>query len=254
MLIRIVSAFILLINLTACVQYKQDSISAQGIVNKAIERSGTSLLSNTEVNFDFRDKSYRSIGHCGVMTLERISNDSTGNIVDVLDSRGGFKRIKNDILQNVPDSMVKKYSSSINSVHYFVQLPWRINDPAVNKEYIGKELVKNKSYHLIKVTFNEDGGGEDHEDVYLYWFHTDSFTVDYLAYRFQTNGGGMRFREAFNPRYIEGIRFVDYNNYKPLSNIKLLEIAQKFDSRELKKLSVIKTENVKVELNTSECD
>ncbi|MEX0811183.1 MAG: DUF6503 family protein [Chitinophagales bacterium] len=247
------SYFLVLFLFVACQNNPEESHNAQKIVDKAIEKSGTQAFANAKVRFDFRDKSYKSIGQCGQMTLERISNDSSATIRDVL-SPTGFRRLKNGATQQIPDTMAAKYSASVNSVHYFVQLPWRLNDEAVNKKYLGEENINNKKYHLLQVTFDQEGGGEDFEDIYLYWIQTDSFTVDYLAYSFETNVGGMRFREAFNPRYIEGIRFVDYNNYKPLTkDVALLELAQKFDSDELKLLSEIITENVKVELLDSEC-
>lgn len=90
-----------------------------------------------------------------------------------------------------------------------------MNDKAVNKLYLGKVLIKGNEYYKIKVTFNEEGGGEDFEDVFVYWVQTGTFKVDYLAYSYAVNGGGIRFKEAYNERFVNGIRFVDYNNCKP---------------------------------------
>jgi len=57
----------------------------------------------------------------------------------------------------------------------------------------------------------------------------------------------MRFREAYNERYVKGIRFVDYNNYKPYNNNeKLLDLDRLFENNELKLLSKIETEKVEV--------
>ncbi len=56
-----------------------------------------------------------------------------------------------------------------------------------------------------KLTFNEDSGGDDFEDVFIYWFNTETYRMDYLAYEYHTDEGGMRFREAFNPREINGV-------------------------------------------------
>ena len=59
------------------------------------------------------------------------------------------------------------YSASVNSVHYFAVLPYGLDGKAVNKTYVNKVDIKGKSYHKIKVTFNEEGGGEDFEDVFM---------------------------------------------------------------------------------------
>lgn len=246
--------YLLILFLFACQNNSEEILSAQKVIDKAIEKSGTEAFANAKVRFDFRDKSYKSIGQCGQMTLERIAKDSTNTIRDIL-SPTGFRRLKNGSDQTLADTMRTKYSASVNSVHYFVQLPWRLNDAAVNKKYLGEDHIKNTKYQLIQVTFDQEGGGEDFEDVYLYWIHPDSFTVDYLAYSFETDGGGMRFREAFNPRYVEGIRFVDYKNYKPQTKAaQLTELAKQFESGELKLLSKIMNENIKVELLDADCE
>ena len=73
--------------------------------------------------------------------------------------------------------------------------------------------------------------------------------LDYLAYSYRVNGGGMRFREATNERVVNGVRFVDYNNYKAKNaSTKLENLDKAFENSELKKLSEINLENVQVKL------
>jgi hypothetical protein len=58
----------------------------------------------------------------------------------------------------------------------------------------------------------------------------------------------MRFREAYNERFVNGIRFVDYNNYKPLNTeMTIFETDSLFESGNLKLLSKIELKNIKVE-------
>ena len=71
--------------------------------------------------------------------------------------------------------------------------------------------------------FTEEDGGKDFEDVFLYWFDEQTFSMDYLAYSYITDGGGVRFREAFNKSEIGGIVFQDYINYKPEDKLTPLE-------------------------------
>ncbi len=87
------------------------------------------------------------------------------------------------------------YSNSVNSVAYFALLPFRLNDAAVNKRYIGTSEIKGEPYFEIEVTFQQKGGGKDHDDVFIYWIHQQHFTMDYLAYSFIVDGGGTRFRK-----------------------------------------------------------
>ncbi|AUP81503.1 deoxyribose-phosphate aldolase [Flavivirga eckloniae] len=220
----------------------------QLIIDKAINVSGGGLLDSSNINFNFRDKHYIAKRNKGDFFYGRSFVNASDSILDVLTNRG-FERFVNDDFKPIPDSMAVKYSSSVNSVHYFSVLPYGLNDAAVNKEYLSKVVIKNNPYHKIKITFNEEGGGEDFEDVFVYWVHTETFMVDYLAYSYaEDDGVGLRFREAYNERYIKGIRFVDYINYKPIDgNASLLSLDSLYESKELKELSRINLEQVKVE-------
>lgn len=233
--------------ISSCKQKQEQLVDANQIVNKSIEVSGGKKIANSTINFDFRDKHYKAIRSKGVYKLERYFKDSVNTYSDVL-SNSGFKRFIKDELIEIPDSMASKYSNSVNSVHYFSVLPFGLNDDAVNKSYIGLVELKGNNYHKIKVTFDENGGGDDFEDVFVYWINANNFKVDFLAYSYHVNGGGMRFREAFNERIINGIRFVDYNNYKTIYNdISLLELDKQYETNKLKLLSKIELKNIEVE-------
>ena len=59
----------------------------------------------------------------------------------------------------------------------------------------------------------------------------------------------MRFREAYNERYIDGLRFVDYNNFKAqVSEVALEDLGKAFDNNQLKLLSKIELKTIKVDL------
>lgn len=215
------------------------------IAFKAIEAAGGPVYDSLEIEFTFRDKEYGAKYTSGKFEYVRLFRDTTGLIRDVL-TNSGFHREINGEKVNIPDSMAAKYARSVNSVIYFAMLPKGLNDPAVNKEYMGTETIREKEYHKIRVTFDEEGGGEDHEDVFIYWISKDDHYVDYLAYEYQTDGGGMRFREAYNPRTVGGIRFVDYVNYKPAGGVALGETAQAFVKDQLEEVSRIDLKEIRV--------
>ena len=91
-----------------------------------------------------------------------------------------------------------------------------MNDLAVKKTDQGIKQIKGESYHQIKVSFQIENGGEDFEDEYLYWIDVNTFEVDYLAYNYITDGGGVRFRSAINKRRVDGLLVQDYINYAPV--------------------------------------
>jgi hypothetical protein len=225
-------------------------LSAEEIVNKAIEVSGGNAFSNSEIHFDFRDISYSAIRNNGLFRLERFfKNDLQDSIRDVL-SNEGFKRYVNGNQIIVPDSLATLYAASVNSVHYFSVLPYGLNDEAVNKTLVGEEAIKDKLYYKIKVTFDENGGGEDHEDVFIYWININNFEMDYLAYSYnESEGKGLRFREAYDIKYLKGLRFANYRNYKPkLDDTSLLNLDIAFKNDELDLVSIIELKNISVTL------
>ncbi|WP_127141704.1 DUF6503 family protein [Flagellimonas marinaquae] len=230
-----------------CKPEAKEQPTAQEIVDNSIADSGGKLFDDHTVTFDFRDKRYVSENVDGQRVFKRISDLDTTTITDI--KRGDdFERYVNDSLVKVHDTMAVKYANSINSVHYFVRLPYGLNDAAVNMKFLGEETIGNKPYYKVIITFDQQGGGEDFEDTYLYWFDKETFKPDYLAYDFHTNGGGQRFRKAYNERYVNGIRFVDYENYKPKNKgTDILEIGQWFDKGALELLSKIELENIRVE-------
>ena len=230
---------------------KQESkpLTAQQIIEKTIANAGGKNYDMATIQYTFRDTKYRSSRKGGNFELRRTIVDSLGETQDVL-TNSGFERLANGTKLMLADSTASKYSNSLNSVHYFVQLPYGLNEAAVNKKLVGEAEINGKKYYEIEVTFTQKGGGTDHEDIYMYWIAQHGFTIDYFAYKFYTGKGGIRFREAFNPRTIKGIRFVDYKNYKaePWESVEMATLDELFVSGKLELLSEIKTENVSVEI------
>lgn len=213
---------VILLIFSACSPVEiKETLKVEDIIQAAIDSSGTEKFQKAIVQFQFRDKTYRSIPTCDGLKLQREFSTDSATIKDEL-YQGDFLRLVNNEYTKVKDSLAFLYTESINSVHYFVQLPFRLKDEAVQKKLVGIEDVQQKSYYKIKVTFQKDGGGEDFEDVYYYWIDSKNFQIAFLSYSFQVNEGGIRFRKAVSQKEINGIQFIDYENYKPnIENPKL---------------------------------
>lgn len=237
-----------LVPLISCNDKSSDS-EADKIIAKTIENAGGERYENANIEFQFRETFYTSTRNNGQFELTRTIIDSTNTTYyDVLTNEG-FNRYHEDEKVAISDSLAGVYSESVNAVHYFVQLPFGLKDDAVIKELVGQDTINNKIYHEIKVTFKQEGGGADHEDIYMYWIEKDDLTIDYLAYRFFVNDGGIRFRKAVNPRTVGGIRFVDYENYKTDElSTPLEDLDEMFQKGELTKVSQIENEIKKVEI------
>lgn len=226
---------------------KDDVLDVNEIVQKAIDSSGTNQFQTKKVSFQFRDIIYKSIPTCNGLKLQRFINKDSVLIKDEF-YKEKLNRTINDSTVVLNDSIAHLYAESVNSVHYFVQLPYRLQDEAVQKKLIGKEQIDENEFYKIKVTFQEDGGGDDFEDVYYYWIEVDSFRIAYLAYSFKVNGGGIRFRKAIKRQKYNQIEFVDYENYKPkIKTLKVQNAFQDYFQEKYSLVSVIENTNIQVE-------
>lgn len=219
---------------------------AQAIVDKAIEAHGGKNFQELQVAFDFRNRHYTAERKGGLYTYTRSFTDSTGQVKDILTNRGFVRKVNGQEV-TLPKNREQAFSESVNSVIYFALLPYGLNDPAVQKAYLGKTTIRQQPYHKIKITFAQEGGGVDYEDEFVFWIHEKTYLVDYLAYSYHTNEVGLRFREAYNSQLVGGIRFQQYINYKPADQqIAVTELDKLFEAGKLEELSRIELENIRV--------
>ncbi len=223
----------------------------QDIVNKTIQLSGGDKYIEAMIEFDFRDVHYKGKKSKDDLKLTRRFKSEEGEVYDIMTKDFFQRSIKGKRIE-LEDSLIEKYRNSINSVFYFARLPYGLNDEAVKKRYLDEVSIGGNEYHKIEVTFDQNGGGKDFKDVFVYWVNTSTYKVDYFAYFYEVDGGGLRFRKAYNERFVEGIRFVDYVNYKANpEEHSLFELGRLYEKDELKELSRIELKNVRVVLPSS---
>jgi len=222
---------------------------AQRILDSALVKHGSRQLQQAELRFQFRERAYYMDREGGRYRYERRFSDSTGaSVTDVLTNEGFTRLVDGDTVE-LSEKKAAAYANAVNSVFYFALLPYFLTDEAVQLSYLGQSTLEDQPYEKLRVTFREEGGGKDHEDEYVYWIHQDRHTMDYLAYNYEVDGGGARFRKAYNVRYINGVRFADYINMKPVpETIEVATFDQLYKQNKLKELSRIKTENIELQL------
>ena len=203
-------------------QKKTSTHKGQEVIDQAIIAHGQHLFENATLSFLFRDKQYSARRSDAEYIYTRSFKNGSALIEDMLINSTDFSRKKNGVSIEIEKEWAEKYSRSINSVLYFFQLPYLLNDLAVKKIDQGIKQIKGENYYQIKVSFQIENGGEDFEDEYLYWIDVNTFEIDYLAYNYITDGGGVRFRSAINKRRVNGLLVQDYINYAPLNKKILL--------------------------------
>ncbi|NJB85231.1 hypothetical protein GGR26_000976 [Lewinella marina] len=214
--------------------------TAEAVIQRAVDAHGVAHFDSVEVNFAFRDRQYGIVTDHGRYTYSRSFTDSLGRPVRDVLTNEGLQRFRNDSLLQLTAKDSAAYAASVNSVRYFFMLPYGLSDPAVQAELLDTVSLEGKVYDRVRVTFAAEGGGTDHDDVYHYFFNRETGELDYLAYTFEADKGGIRFREAINKRRIDGVLVQDYVNYGINGDDRNIDdIARRFAAGELPKLSVI---------------
>ncbi|GMQ24464.1 hypothetical protein Aoki45_11460 [Algoriphagus sp. oki45] len=235
---------VLLISVFACKQRTE----AEKIVDTAIEAHGGNRYEEVKIDFDFRDIHYTIFKTPSAFEYIREFKDSTGVVRDVLNNSGFVRTVNGTKIDTLTEERIGAFSRSVNSVAYFAFLPYGLNDPAAVKTHLGETELNGKAYNLIKVTFVPEGGGEHFEDEFLYWFGKEDHLMDFMAYSYHTDGGGVRMREVSGVMEVGGIRFQNYLNLKPEDkNTPVENMQDLYISGKLEKLSEINLENILVE-------
>ena len=201
----------------------------------------------SQINFDFRAYHYAVQRGAFGIQYSREKQDSLGVTKDVWTNFSSFERTLNGAPVTLSDSLQTVYANSLNSVLYFVQLPLGLQDQAVVSSYEGMVEINTEPYHQLAVTFKQEGGGEDFQDQFYYWIHSDRFEIDYMAYSYHTNGGGTRFRVGKNKQQVKGLLFQDFDNYKPKQHPSPLDsLAILWEQQNLEWLSAIENRAIEV--------
>ena len=216
---------------------------AASILNRAYEAHGGQRFNQANYGFTFRDKRFEFIND-GDTYLYSSRYEKEGKTYYDRIEEGVFHRIIDENPQQLTEKETNSGWESLNSVIYFATLPNKLRDDAVNLFPAGTATIKGQQYDVLMVNFDEEGGGVDHDDNFLYWINQDSDRIDYLAYDYKTNKGGVRFRAAYNPRVVGGLLFQDYVNYMAPIGTALIDLPALYEQDKLKELSVIATEEV----------
>lgn len=231
--------------IVACATTQKIKTPTNRPLSKAIESHGGKKYSKAAYAFDFRKGKYTFKNDGGKYVYTSIKEKDGQKIKDVL-TNDNFTRNIDGVQQKLSEKDALKFANTLNSVIYFAQLPNKLDDPAVTQSEKGNTTIKGKSYQVVEVSFAKEGGGTDHDDTYYYWVNQQTNIIDYLAYNFHVNDGGVRFRSAYNPRKVGGIHFQDYVNYKAEKGTPLADLPSLYEKGTLKELSKIELENIRV--------
>lgn len=218
---------------------------AERILAATYKAHGGDLYSTAAYSFTFRKKEYNFVNKGYQFRYEVNYEEKGTQITNVLEN-GTLTGFENGKEVRLTQKDIDKYTEALNSVIYFATLPHKLNDKAVNKAYKGTTKIKGVSYDILEIMFEQEGGGKDFDDEFHYWINQETHIIDYIAYNYTVNEGGVRFRVAFNPRKVGGIHFQDYVNYKAPLGTPLKDLPSMYENGTLEEMSKIKTEDIKI--------
>ncbi|RDB06685.1 DUF6503 family protein [Runella aurantiaca] len=247
-MLKLVCSFFFLVLCLACNNADKSSNSeerpvdkkAKEIVDKCIKAHGGKNYEAFDLSFDFRKFKVHLKQTGTQFSYERTTTDSLNNVYHDILTNESFVRKRNDTTQVLSQKDEDKYREGINAIAYFVLLPYKLSEPAVILKYVGEISIDNQKYHKIRVTFEQEGGGKDHEDEFCYWINQSTNTLDYLSYA----NGGPRLRKAVKRDTVGGIVFQNYENYEILDKtLPTTEYDKAFLEGKSKLLSMIEQSN-----------
>lgn len=220
---------------------------AQRAVDRAMDAHGGERLDEGQVTFTFRGQEFRMVRSGGRFLYERSRTDTLGHrIREWMDNEGTGREV-DGVPERLDDQERARIETGVHSVVYFGFLPFRLQDPAVRLRDLGRAELEGREYRKVEVTFEEDGGGSDWEDRFVYWFDEGEGTLDYLAYRYHRDGGGTRFRRAVNRRWVNDVIVQDYQNFRPLGPIDdIADFDRLLEAGELELVSMVELEDVEI--------
>lgn len=237
---KLISLAALILIAISCRDKRPRDEKASHIVEQCIQQHGGKNYQDMDVSFDFRQFRVHLKQNGGNFLYERTTRDSANNLIHDILTNDSFRREVNGKKQDLSQKEADKYKEGLNAIAYFVLLPYKLSEPAVNLKYLGETTIKNKKYDKIGVSFEAAGGGKDHEDEFCYWINKSAHTLDYLAYA----SGGPRFRKATKREKVDGITFQDYENYEvPDSTLATFNYDKAFMAGKVRLLSKIEQQN-----------
>ncbi|MEX2527520.1 MAG: DUF6503 family protein [Gemmatimonadota bacterium] len=191
---------------------RPEETRAREVIAEAIQAHGGDIFESGTFRFHFRGADFRVIREDGYFYQERVREVEGATITEAMTNSGTFRWVNGASVELGPDAE-RSLETAVNSVVYFAFLPYRLEDPAARPLHLGERELEGTSYDLVEVTFHQEGGGRDHDDRFLYWFHGADRTLDFLAYYYHTGESGSRFRKAIQRRTVDGMVVQDYENY-----------------------------------------
>ena len=245
---------VLALTLAACQQAApQGDAEALALIDRAREHHGSAVLDRAEVTFSFRGTPFVLRRDGGRFRYARATTDSLGRTVEEAVDNDGAHRTVDGAEVALDSAEAARVATAVNSVAYFALLPAGLADPAVRARRLAPDRVGGQDYDRVEVSFAQDGGGQDHQDRYVYWLRPSDGEIGHYAYSYLETPGdtaraatGTRFRVPIGARRVGGVLFQDWQNLSADSSGRLERFGALYDAGRTFEVSQVVLDSVRV--------
>lgn len=220
------------------------------VLERAIEHHGGDVYEHSvsELNICSRSGCYRvAVRMDGGLYRYRVSGPVSAGHREVEATNDAVAHWHDGVEQELAPGDASRLRDWVMERVYFAFLPYRLNDPSVLHQDLGRETWGGRELHKIKITFWA-GSSTDAQDQYLYWFEPASGRLEQFAYSYQGEPGGIRFRRLFNHRRVGGILFFDQENLGlEGDHLSVDAITPEYVEITLRAISTVTLEDIRVE-------
>ncbi len=207
---------LVVLSLTAVLAASVDAETSRhlDIVDRAIAYHGGDAYQTSRTELDLCSKSgcFHLVAEVDGGRFDyRVSRETAESAIEVRSTNDTLEVVRDGANVDVEAAKAQSYRDWAMARVYFCFLPFRLNDPSVIQQDLGLVDWDGRKLHKVKVTFEADSS-TDASDEFMYWFDPDTARLEFFAYSYDNNGGGLRFRRAVHHRRIGGILFFDQEN------------------------------------------
>src|SRR5690625_2791700 len=228
----------------------------EGIIRALEEKSGREHRETASVLYSYNNQNYRIERNCGWFEFKQDLSESGSDEVLKIDNMEDIQLINERPRRDLADTTKLCLIKNLKKKLFFLELPFGLNSPTVQKEFLKTQEIKGKSLAELKVELIEDNYDQAYLVESVFWVDEKADEIIYLAVKYGEDRKSVEFLKPINKRMIKGMQFQDYEVYRPRKNkdYALVELAKAFEKDKLKKVKNIEYKNIRVSLRENKCD
>lgn len=223
---------------------------------RTLEDAGDKNRETADILYNYKGQNYRIDRNCGWFEFMHDLSETGSDEVWKIDNMEVVQFINNRPRRDLADSTKLRLTKNLRKKLFLLELPFGLNSPTVQKEFLRNEEINGKSLAKLKVEFIEDNYEQPYLVKAVFWVDEKTEEVIYLAIKFGEETSPISFLKPINKRVIKEVKFTDYEVYHPKRNkhFALEDLAKAFENDKLDQDETMEYQNIQVTLSENNCD